>query len=425
VKRDRSSVGVLGIGRVGLPLALLFAEAGYRVVACDTNGKRVADLRRGRSPLREIDSKRIRAAVRGGLLAPTTDFSELSAVHAAILCVPTPLTAHREPDLTHVVCAAKEVARYARRGVLVVLESTTYPGTTRDVVRPILEARGWRVGKDFFLAFSPEREDPSNPTYSTKNIPKLVGGVDTPSLERARRLYSDVIDLVVPVESCEIAEAAKLLENVFRAVNVALVNELKVVFHHMGIDVWDVIAAASTKPFGFMPFFPGPGLGGHCTPIDPFYLTWKAREFDVPTKFIELAGEVNRLMPSFVLDRVRSALNERRQSVRGARILVLGVAYKRNVDDVRESPAIKLIELLEHEGALVEYHDPLVPRLPRARRGFRGSVPLSRQRLAAANLVLVATDHEAVDYDRVLRDARLIVDTRRVFRPDGKKVLGA
>jgi UDP-N-acetyl-D-glucosamine dehydrogenase len=418
-------VGVLGIGRVGLPLALLFAEAGYRVVACDTNEGRVADLRRGRSPVREIDSKRVRAAVRGGFLAPTTDFSELSAVHAAILCVPTPLTAHREPDLSHVVSAANQVARYARRGVLVILESTTYPGTTRDVVRPILEARGWRVGKDFFLAFSPEREDPSNPTYSTKNIPKLVGGMDAPSLERARRLYSDVIDLVVPVESCEIAEAAKLLENVFRAVNVALVNELKVVFHHMGIDVWDVIAAASTKPFGFMPFFPGPGLGGHCTPIDPFYLTWKAREFDVPTKFIELAGEVNRLMPYFVLDRVRSALNERRQSVRDARILVLGVAYKRNVDDVRESPAIKLIELLEHEGAVVEYHDPLVPRLPRARRGSRGSVPLSRQRLASADLVLVATDHESVDYDRVLRDARLIVDTRRVFRPDGKKVLGA
>jgi UDP-N-acetyl-D-glucosamine dehydrogenase len=308
-----------------------------------------------------------------------------------------------------------------------VLESTTYPGTTRDIVQPILETRGWRLGRDFFLAFSPEREEPGNAQYTTRNIPKVIGAAEPTSLARAASLYGKIIDRVVPVSSCEVAEAAKLLENIFRAVNIALVNELKIAFDRMGIDVWEVVEAASTKPFGFMSFYPGPGLGGHCTPIDPFYLTWKAREFDAPTKFIELAGEVNTQMPYFVLGRVQHALNSVGQSMRGARILILGVAYKKDVDDTRESPAVKLMAMLRDAGAKVNYHDPLVPRfrVPHSGNKLEKSVPLSTRTLASAALVLLTTDHQCVDYELVKRHARLIVDTRRVWKPDHKQIFGA
>ena len=420
-------IGVLGLGHVGLPLALSFAEAGMRVIGCDTDRERTRLLARGLSPFRYIESERVRVGLREKTLSVTTDFRRLRQVRSAIICVPTPLTPQREPDLSFVISAAERIAAHARPGVLVVLESTTYPGTTREVVRPILESRGWRLGREFHLAFSPEREDPSNTRYTLRNTPKLIGGMERKSLERARALYEHVVERVVPVSSCEVAEAAKLLENIFRAVNVALVNELKVIFHKMNVDIWDVIAAAGTKPFGFMPFFPGPGLGGHCTPIDPFYLTWKAREFDLSTKFIELAGEVNTRMPYFVLDRVRDALNQHGFALRGSRILLLGVAYKRNVNDTRESPALKLMTLLDQAGARVDYHDPHVPRVtyssPRSKR--RSSVSLSPRTIASANLVLLTTDHDAVEYSLVKKHARLIVDTRRVFRPDQKRIFGA
>jgi UDP-N-acetyl-D-glucosamine dehydrogenase len=425
-RRRTECVGIVGLGYVGLPLALSFAESGKRVIGFDSDRDKIEDLRRGRSPLRHVGAGRVRHALSSGLFGATDDFAQLERVTAALICVPTPLTRNREPDLSHVVEAAERIALHGSKNLLVVLESTTYPGTTREIVKPIFERRGFRLGKDFFLAFSPEREEPGNTKYSTRNIPKVVGGADAKSLARAAALYDGVIDRVVRVASCEVAEATKLLENIFRAVNIALVNELKVTFDRMDIDVWDVVEAASTKPFGFMPFYPGPGLGGHCTPIDPFYLTWKAREFDAPTKFIELAGEVNTQMPYFVLERVQHALNTHRKSVRGAKILVLGVAYKRDIDDTRESPALKLMELLRAAGAQVEYHDPYVPRLPAAgARAAQKSVQLTARKLASASLVLLTTDHGCVDYALVRTHAPLIVDTRRVWKPDGARVFGA
>lgn len=428
-QRRRETVGILGLGHVGLPLSLLFAEAGFRVLGCDTDRARVRSITAGRTPIRHVASDRIQRATRTKALSVTCDFRRLTGVTSAIVCVPTPLTQRREPDLRFVVDAARRIAAHAPRGVLVVLESTTYPGTTREVVQPILEARGWRLGRDFFLGFSPEREDPGNADHTTKNIPKLVAGVGAESLQRVTALYERVVDRVVPVSSCEVAEAAKLLENVFRAVNIALVNELKLVLERMGIDVWEVIEAASTKPFGFMPFRPGPGMGGHCAPIDPFYLAWKAREFHAPTKFIELAGEVDTHMPYYVLGRVRHALNSKRRALRAARILLLGVAYKPDVDDTRESPALKLMSLLEQAGATVDYHDPYVPYLPRhegqAKSTRRRSRPLSPRLIASADLVLLTTDHASVDYALVDRHARLIVDTRRVWKPDQTRIFSA
>jgi UDP-N-acetyl-D-glucosamine dehydrogenase len=422
-------VGILGLGYVGLPLALAFSEAGRHVIAFDTDSRRVARVMRGRSPFRHIPNERVSSALHGKRLRVTSDFRLLRKVKSAIICVPTPLNPQREPDLGHVTAAAVSIAKHCRPGVLIVLESTTYPGTTREVVQPILESRGWKLGKHFSLAYSPEREDPNNPEYDTRRIPKLIGGADAASLERALECYKPVIHTLVPVKSCEVAEAAKLLENVFRSINIALVNELKMVFERMGIDVWDVVAAAATKPFGFMTFRPGPGLGGHCTPVDPFYLTWKAREFDVSTRFIELAGEINRYMPYFVLDRVRLALNTVGRGIRGTRVLVLGVAYKKGVEDTRESPALKIMELLRAEGADVLYHDPFVPRLKpgRVTGGAlpRRSTALTPGLITSCDLVVLATDHERVDYDTVRRHASLIVDTRGVWRADGKKVFGA
>jgi UDP-N-acetyl-D-glucosamine dehydrogenase len=417
-----ATVGVIGLGYVGLPLACTIAEAGLRALGFDVDGGKIEKLARGESYIRHIPHDRILKAVSGsstgsGRLLPAGDFAQLRECDGILICVPTPLTEGREPDLSYVRGTAETVAANLRRGQLVVLESTTYPGTTEEVLQPILERGGLKVGRDFHLAFSPEREEPGNRRFSTRTIPKIVGGVTPECGEVAAALYRSFIETVVPVSSARIAESAKLLENIYRSINIALVNELKMLFDRMDIDVWEVIAAAATKPFGFTPFFPGPGLGGHCIPIDPFYLTWKARHYDFSTRFIELAGEINTLMPYYVVDRVVAALGERGRAIRDARILVLGVAYKKDVDDLRESPSLKVIEILESRGSLVSYNDPYVSSL-RARRlrhydTFElDSVPLTDETLASADCVLVATDHSEYDYDRVVRSSQLVVDTR-------------
>jgi UDP-N-acetyl-D-glucosamine dehydrogenase len=430
---ERTTVGVIGLGYVGLPLGLTMAESGKRVVGLDVDAAKVDKLSRGESYIRHISSERIgrclgRMSRREELpraesakLYPSTDFSSLSACDAILICVPTPLTEGREPDLSYVRGTAETIARHLRRGQLVVLESTTYPGTTDEVVRPILDRAGLAVGREYFLAFSPEREDPGNPRFSTRTIPKLVGGVTAACGELAEALYGSFLERVVRVSSARVAESAKLLENIYRSINIALVNELKMLFDRMGIDVWEVIAAASTKPFGFTPFYPGPGLGGHCIPIDPFYLTWKARHYDFSTRFIELAGEVNTGMPYWVAERLVDALSRRGKALHGARILVLGVAYKRDVDDLRESPSLKVIEILESRGAEIRYNDPYVPSLRAKRLRHYGtldldSVPLTEAELAAADCVLIATDHGDYDYARVVRHAALVVDTRNATR---------
>jgi UDP-N-acetyl-D-glucosamine dehydrogenase len=411
-------VGVIGLGYVGLPLVELFAGRGFPVLGLDIDPAKVARLQAGQSYIGHISSERVSALRDGGHFEATADFSRLVEADAILICVPTPLGTHREPDLDAVLNTGRTIGRYLRPGQLVVLESTTYPGTTRDVLRPELEAGGLRAGTDFFLAFSPEREDPGNPKFSSGNIPKVIGGWDATSGAVAQRLYGAVVPQVVPVSSCEVAEACKILENTYRAVNIALVNELKLVFDRMGIDIWEVIDAAKTKPFGFQAFYPGPGLGGHCIPIDPFYLTWAARAYGVHTRFIELAGEINTAMPHLVVDRVMTVLNDRGRPLRGSRVLVLGAAYKPNVDDCRESPAFELMELLEDRGATVSYSDPHVPVLPPLRgHSIRlTSTPLTEETLAAQDCVLVATDHSLFDWEFILRHARLVVDTRGATR---------
>jgi UDP-N-acetyl-D-glucosamine dehydrogenase len=421
----RAVVGVLGLGYVGLPLAATIAEAGFPSVGFDLRQDKIALLRQRRSYIRHVASERLEPIVRDAIPAPgdsgffpSADHNDLARCDGILICVPTPLTENREPDLSYVISTAETVAAHLRPGQLVVLESTTYPGTTDEVVRPILERGGLRVAKDFHLAFSPEREDPNNRDFTTRTIPKLVGGVTPECGRAAAALYGAFIDRVVPVSSASVAEAAKLLENIYRSVNIALVNELKVLFDRMGMNIWEIIDAAATKPFGFTPFYPGPGLGGHCIPIDPFYLTWRARQFEMSTRFIELAGEVNLSMPAYVIDRLTDALNEHGRSLNGSRILVLGVAYKRDLDDDRESPSFKLIELLHRKHAQVSYHDPFVPALKAGRRHDFGltSVALNADALAAADAVVIATDHTTVDYDFVVRHARLVVDTRNATR---------
>ncbi|MFQ5667065.1 MAG: nucleotide sugar dehydrogenase [Candidatus Binatia bacterium] len=421
----RAVVGILGLGYVGLPLAATFAEGGFAVVGFDIDGAKIEELRAGRSYIRHVPAARLSALLGsqppdcdGAAFYPTTDYSLLAGCDAVLICVPTPLTENREPDLSCVTSTAQTIARYLRPNQLVVLESTTYPGTTDEVVRGLLEANGLQAGKDFFLAFSPEREDPNNPQYSTRTIPKLIGGYTPLCGQVAAALYGAVLERVIPVSSARVAEAAKLLENIYRSVNIALVNELKVLFDRMGLDVWEVIDAAATKPFGFTPFYPGPGLGGHCIPIDPFYLTWKARQYELATRFIELAGEVNHAMPAFVVEKLMDALNERRRSLKGARVLVLGVAYKRDLDDTRESPALKVIDLLLKKGAEVCYHDPYVPTLKRSRHyNFNlRSVPLTREQLRWADAVIIATDHAAFDYASIVEASSLVIDTRNATR---------
>ncbi len=424
---DRRSavVGIIGLGYVGLPLAATFAESGFSVVGFDIDPSKVDELLAGRSYIRHIPAERIQPLLRSQAAPPgqpgffpTTDFALLSGCDAILICVPTPLTQNREPDLSYVTSTAEAIARHLRSGQLVVLESTTYPGTTDEVVRDTLEAGGLRLGKDFFLAYSPEREDPNNALFNTRSIPKLVGGCTPLCGELASALYAAVLDRVITVSSARVAESAKLLENIYRCVNIALVNELKVLFDRMDIDVWEVIDAAATKPFGFTPFYPGPGLGGHCIPIDPFYLTWKARQYELTTRFIELAGEVNQGMPAFVITKIMEALNDRGRSLKGSRVLVLGVAYKRDLDDTRESPALKLIELLIRKGADVCYHDPYVPALKPSRHyDFNMcAVSLTREEMCGADVVVIATDHTSYDYQQVVEASRLVVDTRNATR---------
>jgi UDP-N-acetyl-D-glucosamine dehydrogenase len=425
-------VGVVGLGYVGLPLAATFAEAGFPTIGFDRDASKVAALRQGKSYIRHVAAARLAPLLRAEAPSagqagfhPTDDYALLSRCDGILICVPTPLNVNREPDLSYIVSTAEVIARYLRSGQLIVLESTTYPGTTEEVVLPLLERFGLRAGQDFHLAFSPEREDPNNPAYSTRTIPKLVGGVTAVCGEVAAALYGEVIERVIPVSHARVAEASKLLENIYRSVNIALVNELKVLFDRMGINIWEVIDAAATKPFGFTPFYPGPGLGGHCIPIDPFYLTWRARQYDLATRFIELAGEINQAMPAFVVEKLADALNQRGRSLKGSRILILGVAYKRDLDDDRESPALKLMELLARKQATVSYHDPYVPVLKRSRRyDFQlQSRPLTAAELQAADAVLIVTDHSTVDYDFVVRESRLVVDTRNATRAvrDGRE----
>ncbi len=416
---DRNArVAVVGLGYVGLPLALTFSARGLTALGVDVDAAKARAISEGRSYIKHVDGAAVAEAVRAGRLAATTEFAGVAGCDAAIICVPTPLTREREPDLSFVVRTAEALAPWLRPGQLVVLESTTWPGTTEEVLLPILErGSGLTAGRDLFLAFSPEREDPGS-GVATRSIPKIVGGHTPACLEAALALYGAAFDRVVPVSSTRVAEMSKLLENVFRSVNIALVNELKMLCHRMGLDVNEVIDAASTKPFGFMPFQPGPGLGGHCIPIDPFYLTWKARQFEFQTRFIELAGEVNVEMPRYVVQRAMEALNARGKAMNGAKVLVLGIAYKRDVDDMRESPAVRIIELLQERGAQVVYHDPFVPRVPRMRqhRLDMVSVPLTDEALGSADAVLVATDHSCVDYARVVERAQLVVDARNACR---------
>jgi UDP-N-acetyl-D-glucosamine dehydrogenase len=413
---DRTAVfGVIGMGYVGLPLAAEMAKAANTVVGFDVSAERVDQLNRGQTYIPDVPSEDLGPLVDRGLVRATTDFDELERCDCVAICVPTPLTKMKEPDISFVVAATEEVAKRLRAGVLVSLESTTYPGTTEEELLPRFEAAGLKVGQDFFLAFSPERVDPGNPVYKTKNTPKVVGGVTPECTRLAKLFYERFIDRVIPVSSPRAAEMTKLLENIYRCVNIALVNELLVVGERMDIDMWEVVDAAKTKPFGFTAFYPGPGLGGHCIPIDPFYLAWKARQYDSHTEFIELAGKINEQQPYWVVERVAEALNEHAKPVKGSKILILGVAYKKDIDDMRESPALPIIGELTDRGAELTYHDPHVPHL--GEEGIElGSAPLTPELVRAQDAVVIVTDHADVDYDLVVREASLVVDTRNALK---------
>lgn len=417
---DRSAViGIVGMGYVGLPLALRYSEIGYAVTGFDIDPGKVANMNQGISHIEHIKHTRLQAACSAGFHA-TADMAEIAGVDAIILCVPTPLNRYREPDLGFVTNTTDSLVPYLRRGQVVSLESTTYPGTTEEELLPRLASTGLRVGEDIFLVYSPEREDPGNPDFSTRSIPKICGGHTPACLEAGMALYEKAIDQVIAVSSTQVAEMTKLLENIHRAVNIGLVNEMKIVADRMGINIHEVIEAAKSKPFGFTAYYPGPGLGGHCIPIDPFYLTWKAREYDINTRFIELAGEVNTAMPKWVMGKVSDALNQHQKSVNSARILVLGIAYKKNVDDMRESPSAELIRLLLDKGARVSYSDPHVPVFPpmREHKYEMQSLPISRETLADFDLVLLATDHDAFDYPLIRNYSKLVVDTRGRYAMD-------
>ena len=425
---DRSIViGIVGLGYVGIPLALAALRQGIKVIGFDIDQKRVDDLNAGRSAIKHIPMDLIVENAKSGKFVATTDFDRMAEPDALLIAVPTPLTKYREPDLSYVVKTTEAIGKRLRKDQLVVLESTTYPGTTDEVMRPILEkATGLKSAEEFFLAFSPEREDPGNPDFGTSTIPKVVGGDGADALAMSLALYGALVVKAIPVSSTATAEAVKLTENIFRAVNIALVNELKVVYEAMGVDVWEVIDAAKTKPFGFMPFYPGPGLGGHCIPINPFYLTWKAREYDVATRFIELAGEINTRMPYRVVDKLAELLDSKgHKNLSDAKILVLGIAYKKNIDDMRESPSLKLIELIEKRGAHVEFHDPFIPVIPPTREHAeltgRKSVPVDKASLAGFDAVLIATDHDDVDYPAIVAGSKLVVDTRNACARAGIK----
>lgn len=424
IEQKSAKIGIIGLGYVGLPLALEFARRDFTVIGFDVDEAKIPVLNSGKSYIKHIIAARIKEAVDSKKFIATADFSRLPEVDAILICVPTPLDEHREPDMTYIENSAEAVSKYFRKGQLVVLESSTYPGTTDEIILPLLAnpksqsgISNWKVGEDFYLAFSPEREDPNNPDYNTSTIPKVVGGVTPKCLEVARALYNHVIVKTIPVSSTRTAEATKLLENIYRSINIALVNELKMVFDRMDIDVWEVIKAASTKPFGYQAFYPGPGLGGHCIPIDPFYLTWKAREFDINTKFIELAGEINTFQPYYVVQKTLEALDSKRKTLNGAKVLILGAAYKKNIDDMRESPTLKLIEILREKGAVVDYSDTYIPKLPKTRKyQFEmESVSLTKENIAQYDVVLLSTDHDNFDYQFIFEHASLIVDTRNAF----------
>ena len=424
IASGQALVGIVGLGYVGLPLALAAARAGFPVLGFDIDADRVARFNRGESFISHIPTEALYAAARAGRFEATADFGRAGEPDAILICVPTPLTRQREPDMGFIERTARSITPHLRPGQLVVLESTTWPGTTDEVMRPLLEANGLKSGRDLFLAYSPEREDPGNGAYDTATIPKVVGGDGETALRVANALYDRLVVRTVPVSSTRTAEAVKLTENIFRSVNIALVNELKLVYDAMGIDVWEVIEAAKTKPFGYMPFYPGPGLGGHCVPIDPFYLTWKAREFDQPTRFVELAGEINTAMPAHVVERLAMALDRQRgRGLNGARVLVIGVAYKKNIEDTRESPSLRLMDLIAARGAQVDYHDPHVPVIPPTREhprlAGRTSLALDPDTLAACDAVLIATDHDGIDYALLADTARLVIDTRNVMGRSG------
>ncbi|MFB0516531.1 MAG: nucleotide sugar dehydrogenase [Candidatus Neomarinimicrobiota bacterium] len=410
--------GIFGLGYVGLPLLYTFSEHGFHCIGFDVDEDKVRMLNEGQSYIRHVLNARVAQGVASGLVRATTDLSQIRECDGILITVPTPLTANREPDLSYVVTTCETISSHIRPGHIVILESTTYPGTTEEVMVPILERSGLKVDRDFLVAYSPEREDPNNPSYSTSTIPRVIGSTSSDGLAVANALYRQVINETVPVSSVRVAEASKLMENVFRAVNIALVNELKIAFTKMGIDIWEVIEAASTKPFGYMPFYPGPGLGGHCIPIDPFYLTWKAREYGVYTRFIELAGEINTSMPDFVVTRVMEVLSEHGKPLKGSRILILGLAYKPNVDDIRESPALYLMHKLEGRGALASYNDPYIPVIPPTRRFDKFTGRQSEEISSSYDLILIATAHD--DYQAIDFNAFRIpvVDTRNVLKEE-------
>jgi len=423
LKRKDFTAAVIGLGYVGLPLAIEYADAGIRVIGIDSDGAKIRAIRSGNSYVDDVPSESIRGAVENGLLRATSDYSALAEADTVNICVPTPLRKTKDPDLSYVVTAAEQVAKYIHREMLIVLESTTYPGTTNELLVPMFEERGFTVGKDIFLAFSPERVDPGNPQYSTKNIPKVVGGATPQCTKMAAALYTGVMERVHTVSTATVAEMVKLLENTFRSVNIGLVNEIALMCNRMGIDVWEVIDAAKTKPFGFMPFYPGPGIGGHCIPLDPFYLSWKAKQFGFESRFIELAGVINGQMPHFVVGKVVDALNRFKKSVNGAKVLILGVAYKKDISDVRESPAIDILQLLSKKGAKLSYCDPHVPVLDE--HGMRMKAePFSAATLKKADCVVVVTDHSAFDYRLVARGSKVIVDARNALKgKNGGKII--
>jgi UDP-N-acetyl-D-glucosamine dehydrogenase len=418
ILKKEAFIGIIGMGYVGLPLVLRFCEEDFKVLGFDVDSKKVATLKGGKSYLKSISPSRISQFVRSGHFDVTDDFSRLDEPDCILICVPTPLTEKMEPDLQYIEKTTEAILQHLRKGQLIILESTTYPGTTEELVLPRLESRGLKVGKDFSLGFSPEREDPGNQRFTTHQIPKVVAGV-TPSCQKViTTLYRQIIKKVVPVSSPRVAELTKLLENIYRSVNIALVNELKMLADRMGIDIWEVIEAASTKPFGFSPFYPGPGMGGHCIPIDPYYLSWKAREYDFTTRFIFLAGEINVHVPYYVVAKIQDALNGRGKSMKGAKILILGVAYKKDVDDARESPALAIMHLLQKKGAVILYHDPHIPVLPRFRKYYfkLKSSPLTMGLLQRVDAVVVVTDHSSIDYSWVVKYAPLVIDTRNVTK---------
>ena len=419
IQEHSAKVGVVGLGYVGLPLVLRFGDEQFSVIGFDVDPVKVHKLNAGESYIRHIPAARLQTLVKEKRFEATSDFRRLAEADCIIICVPTPLTAKKDPDLQYIEKTADAVLKTLRKGQVICLESTTYPGTTEEILLERFRTTGLEAGKDYFLVFSPEREDPGNPNFSTRTIPKVVGGITPHCLEVGKALYAQVIDRVVTVSSTRAAELVKLLENIYRSVNIALVNELKMLTDRMGIDIWEVIDAAATKPFGYTPFYPGPGLGGHCIPIDPFYLSWKAKEYDFSTRFIQLAGEVNTSIPYYVVERVGAVLNDRAKSIRGSKILILGVAYKKNVDDVRESPALEIMELLQHKGAVLSYSDPYIPRLQKMRAydfSHMVSLELTEDVLKAHDVTLITTDHTDFDYQRIVDQAPLVVDTRNATR---------